>query len=193
MSPKKLVCGVGINDADYAVRPVTSVNGPRLDCPYYRTWKSMITRCYSKEYHKKFPTYIGCEVVEEWHRFMTFRGWMMQQNWNGKQLDKDILFKGNKVYGPDTSVFVSREVNMFLLDSAKSRGVYPLGVYCSVPGKFVALIHEAGKGQYRIGTYSTSEEAHQAWKSAKHILAAKLAEKQDDPRVAQALLTRYDY
>lgn len=194
MSPKKLICGVGINDADYKVRPVTSVNGPRLDCPYYSTWKSMLTRCYSDRYHKIHPTYSNCEVVEEWHYFMAFRSWMIRQNWEGKHLDKDLLIKGNRTYGPDTCVFISKEVNMFLLDSARSRGDFPIGVFRRVnEGNYVASVNEGSKGQRWIGTYTTPEEAHEAWRSAKHTLAIGLAEEQDDLRVAQALLTRYNY
>lgn len=192
MSPKKLIYGVGINDADYKVRPVLSVNGPRGDCLFYRTWKSMLERCYYELFQKKHPSYIGCKVVEEWHLFSNFKRWMEQQDWEGMHLDKDILVKGNRVYGPDTCVFVSREVNMFLLDSAKSRGEYPIGVGRRPNGTYYAHIHDITKGRQRwLGTYKTPEEAYEAWRSAKYTLAANLAEKQDDPRVAQALLMRY--
>lgn len=41
----------------------------------FLTWKSMIERCYSKEYHTKNPTYVGCIVDEEWHNFQNFGDW----------------------------------------------------------------------------------------------------------------------
>ena len=53
---------------------------------------------------------------------------MMQQDCEGKHLDKDILFEGNKVYSPDTCVFVDGVVNTFLNDCAATRGEWPLGV-----------------------------------------------------------------
>ena len=35
---KKLVCGVGNNDADYAVNP--RINGKRGMCPAYQAWRN---------------------------------------------------------------------------------------------------------------------------------------------------------
>ena len=53
LGTRKLVFGVGINDADYAVTEyeTTEVNGVRKQkfvwgCPYYLTWKGMLRRCY---------------------------------------------------------------------------------------------------------------------------------------------------
>lgn len=43
-----------------------------------------------------------------------------------------------------------------------------------------------------LGFFHTPEEAHQAWLKAKLELAKKLAAEQDDPRVAKALVERYE-
>lgn len=112
---KRLVYGVGNNDADYVVEKreeIGYVGGKRRRklmwvCPYYQTWKDMIKRCYSTKCQEKFPTYKGCSVSADWHTFSNFKAWMEKQNWEGKQLDKDILIEGNKVYSPETCVFVS--------------------------------------------------------------------------------------
>ena len=55
-----------------------------------------------------------------------FKDWMENQDWEGNQLDKDLLFEGNKVYGPKTCVFVTRMVNNFTLDSGAARENYRL-------------------------------------------------------------------
>jgi len=123
----KLVCGVGINDADYEVQPI--INGKRVMCPFYAKWVGMLERCYSEKFQNKWPTYIGCYVILDWIYFSNFKYWMQTQPWEGKHLDKDILFPGNKVYGPYTCVFVDQKVNMFLTDSGATRGQYPIGVY----------------------------------------------------------------
>ena len=124
----KLVYGVGINDADYFV--TKNENGKIVwMCPYYQTWTSMLKRAYSDKCKQRQPTYQGVTVCEEWHSFMRFRAWMETQDWEGKQLDKDILVQGNKVYSPNTCVFVDGVVNSFLLDCAASRGEWPLGVH----------------------------------------------------------------
>ena len=113
MKPKKLVCGVGINDADYAVQKLETVgyaDGKRKQrlvwvCPYYQTWIDMLKRCYSDKLQERQPTYKGCSVSEEWLTFSAFKVWMEKQDFERKQLDKDLLFEGNKVYSAETCVF----------------------------------------------------------------------------------------
>ena len=44
----------------------------KINCKYtkvYKTWRSMLQRCYDKEYHNIYPTYIDCETSEEFHNF----------------------------------------------------------------------------------------------------------------------------
>ena len=38
---------------------------PMIDYKAYKTWCSMIERCYSEKYHEKFPTYKDCYVKDE--------------------------------------------------------------------------------------------------------------------------------
>lgn len=78
-------------------------------------WYNMLSRSYSEKYHKTHPTYKDVKVCEEWHNFQNFAKWY-EENWkpymDGWHLDKDILFKGNKIYSPETCCFVPHEVNM---------------------------------------------------------------------------------
>lgn len=130
MKQKKLVRGVGINDAGYATQKFETVsyaNGKRKRkkvwvCPYYRAWENMLSRCYSAKYQERQPAYIGCTVSEEWLTFSNFKAWMEKQEWEGKQLSKDLLFEGNKVYSAENCVFVTRAVNNLTTDSKASRG-----------------------------------------------------------------------
>lgn len=188
----KLVHGVGVNDADYFVYRYE--NGKQVwRCPYYEAWKHMLERGYSDKLKKKHPTYEGVTVCEEWHSFMRFRAWMIQQDWEGKHLDKDILFQGNKVYSPNTCVFVDGDVNKFLTDSAAARGEWPLGVYWNEQNqKFVSLCSNPfTRKQEYLGYFHCHNQAHLAWKKRKHELACQLADIQTDKRVAEALRTRY--
>lgn len=160
-----LILGVGINDADYVVQP--RVNGKVVVCPFYRAWRNMIFRCYGRSFHKKHPSYIGCSVSKDWLTFSNFKAWMETQDWEGLDLDKDLLIPGNKLYSEKTCVFVPRYVNTLLLDCANSRGKYPLGV-CRPKNRptYKARISLYKKTVY-IGSFGTPEEAHMAYIKAK--------------------------
>ena len=182
----RFVHGVGVNDADYPINPV--VDGKRVMCPYYQSWMNMFRRCYSAKYQDANPSYKGCSVSAEWHSFMTFRAWMSAQDWKGFHLDKDILIEGNKIYGPDTCVFIDREVNWLLNDCAAARGDLPLGVTRHYKN-YRAQCFKNGK-KISLGTYAAAEEAHLAYLAfkAKVIISAALT--QPDNRVFKALILR---
>lgn len=190
---RKPVFGVGIND--YSGKSSWVVDGVRYKCPIYTKWVSMLCRCYKLGYMEEFPTYKGCSVSEDWVYFSKFRAWMEKQDWEGKQLDKDLLVPGNKVYSAETCVFLPLEINMFMNDHGNGRGSWPLGVtWKQSSNAFVAAISNplaAQKGSQHIGMFSTAEEAHLAWKKRKHEIACMYADQQTDPRVAEALRTRY--
>lgn len=184
---ESLIYGVGINDADYTVQ----VTG--WTCPFYSTWHNMLQRCYSTVYHKRQPTYVDCFVDTPWLRFSTFKNWMLTQNWEGNELDKDILNKGNKIYSPDNCVFVSKQINTFLSERQAERGEYPIGVGLhKASGLFRARCGDTMGGRKNLGYFSNPEDAHRAWLAYKLEQAKILALKQTDPRVAEALVKRYE-
>lgn len=203
MKVKTLVCGIGINNANYSVAINETVgyttNGERIRkrvwiCPYYRKWACMLERCYSEKFLLKRPTYAGCTVDPEWHYFMNFRAWMVEQDWEGKQLDKDILIPSNKVYGPDTCVFVSQEVNKFLTERQNDRGEYLIGVcFHKASGKFESRCNDVfTRKQKFLGLYDCEEEAHKVWLEFKLEQSYILAAQQTDHRIAKALIERYE-
>lgn len=201
MKPKKLVCGVGVNDADYAVQKfeeIGYVNGKRKQkrvwvCHYYQIWKRMLERCYSAKTQERQPTYKGCSVSEEWLTFSVFKNWMTAQDWEGLQLDKDLLFEGNKVYSSETCVFVTGVVNTFTTDGGAARGEWLIGVYWNKDkGKFMSQCRNPfTKKSENLGLFTCEKEAHNAWLNRKLELAHELAAIQTDERVAKALIERY--
>lgn len=198
---KKLVYGVGANDAGYDVTKYETIecdDGKRKQklvwkCPYYRVWADMLMRCYSAKYHERHPTYDGCTVSEEWKTFSNFRSWMVAQDWEGRQLDKDLLVQGNKVYSADTCVFVSQLVNLFTVDRGNDRGRWLIGVCWHKPSeKFLAQCNNPfTKKNESLGYFTCELQAHNAWVERKLELAHELAAIQEDPRVAKALIARY--
>ena len=199
---RKLVQGVGTNDAGYVVdlrENIGYINGKQKQkliwsCPFYATWRTMLCRGYSEKLKARYPTYKDVSVCPEWHLFSTFKAWMETQDWEDKHLDKDILIPGNKVYSPKTCVFVTAQVNLFLGDCSASRGKYMIGCYWSKKSsKFMALCRNSftGKSDY-LGLFESELEAHQAWLKRKLELAYQLAALQSDERVSNALIERYE-
>jgi hypothetical protein len=175
----KLVFGVGINDADYAVRP--KINGKVVPCPFYVAWTNMLSRCYNDGCHKNQPTYIGCTVDSEWLSFNSFKSWMIKQEWEGNALDKDLLIQGNKVYSHKACIFVSKLINSLLNKNLALRGEDPIGVaFHKVRGRYQASCRVYGKIKY-LGLYDTPEEAHEAYKKFKYKYIAEIANQQSEP------------
>ena len=73
----------------------------------YSAWYNMMLRCYSKNKPQRYNTYNDCYVCEEWHNFQNFSKWFNENSCIGLELDKDCLIDGNRVYSPDTCLFVS--------------------------------------------------------------------------------------
>jgi hypothetical protein len=159
----------------------------------------MFARCYSELELKKYPSYKGCSISEEFIKFTDFKKWVDSQpnkDWENCHLDKDLLIKDNKVYSPDTCAFITADLNTFLTDSEASRGEYLIGVtYHKRDKVFEAKCNNPfGKTTEEdryLGRYDTEESAHLAWKAKKHEYSCIFAEAQTDERVAKALLNLY--
>ena len=85
------------------------------------------------EYLERRPAYKDVVVRQEWLTFSNFKRWMEKQDWEGKQLDKDIIVLGNKVYSPETCAFVLGVTNGFI--TAREAGP------CIVTGKQIGRAH----------------------------------------------------
>ena len=199
----RLIYGVGINDANYVLRiykELPKTNDKRNQkliwrCPFYARWVHMLERCFSNKLKTRYPTYKDVTCCEEWLTFSNFKSWMEQQDWEGKSLDKDLLVYQNKVYSPETCVFIDQRLNNFLVKCDKTRGIYPIGVSYNTDPKMVnplkypyrAQISDRGM-KVLLGLYLTPEEAHKAWQKAKIKQAQDLAVEQTDERIVQGLL-----
>lgn len=196
LSKKIPLYGIGINDSAYQVRLHSSISGKNVMlwiCPFYKVWSKMIERCYSARNLIRNPTYTGCKVATEWHSFMAFREWMIEQPWQGNQLDKDILVRGNKTYSQSTCVFVSGCVNSFFADMSSVCGEWPAGVYFhKASGLFLSRCHNPFTGNREsLGYFRCPYSAHEAWRKRKHEIACQHAKTQVDKRVSDALLEMF--
>lgn len=198
----KLIFGVGTNDADYEVYKYVD-NKIVWVCPVYKDWKDMLRRVYCKNYQQKYQTYKNVSVCAEWLILSNFRDWVLNvqpnKNWENCVLDKDVLTFDNpkKEYSATNCCYISKMVNNFILDSRQNRDTDIRGyTVCKKTKRFVAKCANPfgvtpSERVGHIGCFLTAEEANLAWKKRKYLYACKLAELQDDPRVAKALIDRY--
>ncbi len=195
----RLIYGNGIMDVEGIVTLTSKVSGKHKIiwiCPYYKKWTAILERCFSKAAHIRHPSYTECKLHKDWLYFSNFIKWVDSQpnrNWKNCEPDKDLLITDNKLYGPDTVVFVESRVNGFLIDSKVRRGAHMLGAHKpKVGNKWLASCSSTFEGYKRyIGYFKTELEAHKAWQARKHEIACKLADMQEDERVANALRQRY--
>lgn len=138
----------------------------------YDTWHNMLQRCYDEKYQKKYPTYIGCGASEEFHNFQNFGDWNSKNYYEieGEQmcLDKDILVKHNKIYSPETCVFVPQTINKLFTKRQNDRGESVIGT-SPIDGKYRARCYminlETGKSKCEyLGLFDTQEKAFKIYK-----------------------------
>ena len=165
------VCGVGIVGLE-----TTSVNGVSL--PSYECWRDMLRRCYDEKRLKTHPTYIGCEVCEEWKYYPNFKKWYEDNFYKVEgqrtHLDKDILFKGNKLYSPETCVFVPERINTLFVKKDANRGNLPIGVVFHKRDKVYEVKVSSSKSY--CGRFYTQEEAFNTYKQEKENYIKEVAE-----------------
>lgn len=177
----KTICSIGyIGEGKY---PQSNKKGKT---PQYHHWFAMIQRCYNNKRLEKFPSYKGCSVCEEWHNFQNFAKWFDENYYeiNGEQmaLDKDILYKGNKIYSPQTCIFVPQRINNLFTKNNNKRGDYPIGVsWDKSKNKFISLCHIYNSSTHKsttvtIGRYDTSKEAFYAYKEFKENYIKQVAD-----------------
>lgn len=156
----------------------------------------MLARCYSEKYQQRQPTYIGCEVSENFKSFKFFSEWCLEQKGYGTKgwaLDKDILLKGNKVYSEDVCVFVPRAINSVLCSRSKNREDLPIGVSrnkISISSPYTCCISRYGK-IYLLGVSDDPYVLFNLYKQEKEKYIKELAYKYKDnidTRVFNALL-----
>lgn len=163
----------------------------------YTVWHSIIRRCYYQPFHKVEPSYIGCEVCEEWKYYPHFKKWYDENYYEIEgekmQLDKDILFKGNKIYSPNTCVFVPQRINSLFTRRQNDRGLYPIGVtFLKDRNKYMPQININGKRKH-LGFFNTPNEAFYIYKGAKEKYIKEVADEYKDKIPQKLYEAMYSY
>ena len=177
-----LIYGIGHSSK---INPIT-VGGKTVK--EYETWKGMLKRCRDEQYLLREPTYDGCVVSDEWLYYDNFYDWVISQEnypkWKSGDrkwaIDKDIVYKGNKVYSKETCFLVPQNVNSLFTNRRLHRGKYPIGVdYLKKLNKFRASCMNPFTGkQEHIGVYISSDSAFEAYKNYKENIIRQVAEQE---------------
>jgi hypothetical protein len=168
-----------------------------LDYTPYRVWYNMLGRCYDT----KNPAYDNWTVCDTWLEYQAFADWFIEQRGNtlGWDLDKDLLSTrlGIKTYqySPEVCILLPKEINLTITVKKNKASGLPPGVHHNAKKtSFVARYRDIYSINTHIGTYTTVEEAYNAYKAKKQDLFSILANKYKnflDIRAYDALLTFY--
>lgn len=129
--------------------------------------KTKLYKDYSNMCNRISNIYNGCSLDSRWGNLSGFKAWHDSNCVNGWELDKDLLYAGNRVYGPDACVFLPPTINSILAGGVytKKTGL-PAGVYANGK-KYAAQLNVGVNKTQNLGTFDTPLEAHKAWQQAK--------------------------
>lgn len=182
------ILGVGFIGVGKYVATVNNINTKQ-----YNTWYAMIERCYSDEFKLGHATYEESYASTYFHNFQNFGEWYEENYYEIDNeemcLDKDILVKGNKMYSPETCVFVPKRINSLFTKNDKCRGDFPIGVsYYEDSDKYMASCH----GMF-LGYYDTIESAFLVYKNYKEKLIKQVADEYKDKIPKKLYDALYNY
>lgn len=168
------VAGVGFVGNTHVTEEAHSKGGS------YRVWVDMIKRCYDEVRYPKYESYDSCSVCDEWLCYANFEKWYDKNHYNVDDevmcIDKDILVKGNKIYSPDTCVFVPQRINKLFVNNKKCRGKYPIGVNYNKSLKLFVAVVKINNNKVRTTYHHTPEEAFYSYKSMKEKRIKEVAD-----------------
>lgn len=167
----------------------------------YRVWQPMLQRCYSEKFKRNRPTYKDCFVEDEWHSFQNFaKWWESQENLKAGvyyEIDKDLLKKGNKIYGPSYCTLVPVEVNLVIGTNTSKRGNLPIGVIWHKRDNCyraqMTVTEDGIRKNIHLKSSSDPMVCFEAYKKAKEERFKYIAEKFKDlltPEAYNALMNR---
>ena len=148
----------------------------------YNIWRHMLGRCYDDVVLSSNPTYYDCYTADEWHCFQNFAKWYDDNYYEipgeSMELDKDILCKGNRIYSPDTCVFVPQYINTLIVKNDADRGELPIGCYYHC-GSIYASCSIRNDSVF-LGVYDDINEAFNVYKEFKEDYIKKVADEYRD-------------
>ena len=159
-----MIFGIGINDV------------PGIcNTPVYKCWAAIHERCYSQAKLKRYPTYIGTSICDEWHTLSNFNRWYDKHHIDGTTIDKDIANPCNMEYNPGNCMFVSKWLNNLFKEKPSSTRIsrnngLPVGVDLHF-GKYRAQMNNIP-----LGRFDNPEDAKRCYVKHKRRFLADLVD-----------------
>lgn len=161
----------------------------------YKTWHNMLGRCFIPK--RQRGAYEKCICCDEWLNYQNYAQWYNDNYYEvdneRMEIDKDILYKGNKIYSPENCVFVPQRINLLLINRKNYRGKTLLGTRNNNNGTFSAHTVGIDEKSCYLGSFPTEIEAFNAYKEFRENVFVEVAEdyKNEIPdSVYQALIHR---
>lgn len=107
------------------------------------------------------------------------------------EIDKDLLIRNNKIYSPNTCVFVPRRINSLLIKNNKARGKYLVGVDFHNK-KFRARCMTLN-GSIYLGHFNTEIEAFEKYKKFKEMYIKQVADEYKNVIPKKLYIALYNY
>lgn len=186
-----IIFGAGIKDVEKPSRKL------------YARWMGLLRRTDGRDPNwKDYRLYKDCTLHPDWLYLSKFIDWVTSwDNWEMKCIDKDIKYPGNRMYGPDTCIMVSKVINNFFVEPPKrspETAHLPQGVYYSTPCQnqnkntpYRAFTRLDGR-QIWGGRYATVEAAQQSYRKVKFGALEVLIEREQCPKVKKILQEIYE-
>lgn len=140
------------------------------------SWADMIRRCYYEKDRLIHTAYKDCYVADTWHNYQNFAEWYennyYQIEGERMHLDKDILYKNNSFYSPETCLIVPQRINMMFM--TKSRTVdsdLPQGITRCLTGNGF----QASYNNKYLGVHDLLEDAINIYNKTKYQAVCNVA------------------
>lgn len=111
------------------------------------------------------------------------------------EIDKDILFKNNKIYSPEKCIFVPHTINVIFTNKKSKSNNLPIGVWYHPKNKKYIAGCSFGDGDTKhLGSFDTPEEAFMVYKKVKEKYIKEVAEKYKNkiPLILYKSLIKYE-
>ena len=165
----------------------------------YKKWCDMIIRCYNPYELNKHPTYIDCYIEDEMLCYQNFAKWYEENHYEipneALELDKDILYKGNKIYSKNTMILVPHRINCLFTKSSSKRGEYPIGVNYYKKYNCLVVRCQTLERRVHLGYFSLNEpfKAFTTYKNFKENYIKKVADEYKELIPAELYKAMYEY